>query len=382
MSNQPAQEIPLLNLQRQYEPLYPELQTSFEAFLRSGQFILGPDLRSLETELADYLGVQHALGVSNGTDGLLISLLAAGVGKGDKVLTTPFTFFATVSAILGVGAEPVFADIDEKTYCLDPKLAEEALRKDKKIKAVILVHLYGQPGDVKAFESLKKNYNVAVIEDAAQAIGAESEGKKVGGFGDLAAFSFYPTKNLGAIGDAGLVTTNNSELYEKITMLRVHGQRQRTYSHERVGGNYRMDTLQALCLRKFLPHLDGWNASRRTLAEKYTESLKPVSDLISPPKPEKNTVHTYHQYTVRVKKGLRDNLKSYLAENKIASCVYYPIPCHKQTALTGLVDSNASYPLAEKAANEVLSLPVFPTLLNQEQERIIETLVSWAKRNA
>lgn len=381
MSGQPTQEIPLLDLQRQYEPLYPELQKGFEAFLKSGKFILGPDLQSFETEVAEYLGVAHALGVSNGTDGLLISLLAAGVKRGDKVLTSPFTFFATVSAILGVGADPVFADIEEENFCLSPELAEKALQADPQIKAIILVHLYGQPGKVKEFEELKKKYKVALIEDAAQAIGSQSAGKKVGGFGDLAAFSFYPTKNLGALGDAGLLTTNNSELYQQAKTLRVHGS-QRTYYHDRVGGNFRMDTLQALALRTFLPHLEGWNKSRAQIAEKYTEALQSVKELIIPPVPEKNTVHTYHQYTIRVKRGLRDNLRSYLAENKIASCVYYPLACHHQKAVAVLIDPKRSYPVAEKAAEEVLSLPVFPTLLPSEQDRIIKTLLSWAKLNA
>lgn len=368
--------VPMLDLHRQYAPLKKQVFASWERLYDAGSFILGKEVESFEKEIAEYLGVKHALGVNSGTDALTIALKALGLKPGDKVLTSPFTFFGTVSAIANAGVEPVFADICPETFNIDPKAVEEKISKDKRIRAVMPIHLYGYPANMNALTEIARAHGVYVVEDAAQAVGTRCGERRVGGFGDFATFSFYPTKNLGALGDAGLIATNNERFYEAAKLLRNHGAA-KTYHHDVLGGNYRIDALQAAALRVFLPHLDSWIEKRRKIANYFNSRLATRRDLFDVrPLPE---YHTYHQYTVRVLHGARDSVKAYLQERGIASMVYYPIPCHKQKALEVFGRRDESYPHTEKATQEVLSLPIFPEMTKEEMEQVADTLLSWKR---
>ena len=333
----------------------------------SGAFILGPDLSLFEEEVGEWLGSSHAIAVSSGTSALWLSLKAAGVGPGDKVLTSPFTFFATVSAIMNVGAQPVFCDILPSTFNMDPNAAEAILRRDtsRKIKAIIPVHLYGQAADLESIVSLADKYHLSLIEDAAQAIGAEVKDKKAATWGHFGCLSFFPTKNLGGLGDGGLVTTQDGALAEKIRVLRVHGAKTKYY-HDVIGDNCRMDTMQAAILRVFLPQLKEWIQQRQSAAKFYDRHLRDISTLIDIPSRVGYGNHTFHQYTLRVKDNLRDSLKEYLDDKGIGATVYYPVPCHLQKALAPFGFQKGDFPHAELAALEVLSLPVFPGITEEE----------------
>ncbi len=372
-------KIPLLDLKKQYKDLKPQVMKAIENVVDSGYFIMGPDIEAFEKEVANYLGVKYALGVTSGTDALFMSLKALGVGPGDRVLTTPFTFFATASAICNSGAEPVFADILEDTFNIDPAAVEEVLKQDtsKKIKVILPVHLYGQAADMGPLEAIAKKYNVQIVEDAAQAIGTKYKGKQVGGFGAYGCFSLFPTKNLGAMGDAGILTTNDEAFYQKAKLIRVHGG-SKQYHHDLIGSNFRIDTMQAAILRVLLPHLNGWIANRASLAERYNTAFAEISDLVVAPPISANSNHAYHQYTIRVKNNLRDSLKDYLTSKDIASCIYYPIPSHLQKALAYLGYEKGDYPVTEKAGEEVLSLPVYPVMTMAEQDYVIDAIKTWA----
>lgn len=369
--------VPALDLLRQYRELLPQVGRAISKVIESGAFILGPDVQAFEKEIAEWSGARFALGVSNGTDALFMALRALGIGQKDQVLSSPFTFFATVSATVNSGATPVFADIDPDTFNLDPNRVEDVLKKDsqKKIKAIIPVHLYGQACDMEAFQSLSKKYGVYLVEDACQAIGAEINHKKTGNWSQFGCFSLYPTKNLGAVGDAGFITTNDPELADRLVAIRNHGSKTR-YVHDLIGSNFRMDTVQAAALRVFLPHLDNWIKARQKAAQVYDERLRGLEKVVAPTKANFST-HTYHQYTIRVLGGERENLRNHLNSKKIGHMIYYPIPCHLQKALNFLGYQKGDFPIAEKACEEVLSLPLFPGITQEELDYVASEITDF-----
>lgn len=375
------ESVPVLDLSRQYRDLLPEVTRAMARVVESGAFILGPDVQAFEKETADWMGSQFALGVSNGTDALFIALRALGIKPQDKVLSSPFTFFATVSATVNCGAEPVFADIDPRTFNLDPNKVEEALKKDtqRKIKAIIPVHLYGQACDMEALGTLANKYQVVLIEDACQSIGAKIQNKKTGNWGSFGCFSLYPTKNLGAVGDAGVVTTNDPALFEKAFALRNHGSKVR-YVHEMIGSNFRIDTVQAAALRVFLPHLDSWISARQKAAAYYDTKLQNREEVVVPARAAFSS-HTFHQYTIRVKNGKREGLQKHLQNKKIGHAIYYPIPCHLQKALNHLGFQKGDFPESELASQEVISLPLFPGITAEEQDYVVQEILDSLKSN-
>ena len=375
----------MLDLKRQYQPLHQELLDAVGHVLEAQQFILGEPVAAFEKAAASQLGVAHALGCSSGTDALWLAIAAAGIGPGDAVVTTPFSFFASVSAILRAGATPVLADIEPTTFNLDPAAVEAILTGPEaaRIRAVLPVHLYGQTAAWDSFALLGQNHGVKLIEDAAQAYGAEWNGVKAGGLGDTAAFSFYPTKNLSAAGDAGMVTTNSDDLAERVKMLRQHGMRRRYY-HDEIGWNARMDGFQGAILSVKLKYIDGWNQARRAVAEKYhdlftaaglAESSTYPSHGVVLPHEVAGSKHVWHQYVIRTPR--RDELRAFLAERKIGSEIYYPVPLHLQDALKSLGYKEGDFPEAERAAREVLALPIFPEIRENEQQTVVAAIAEF-----
>lgn len=386
-----AAKIPMLDLARQFAGIRNEVLSSLENILDSQALILGPAVEHFETSAAQMCGVPHAVGCASGTDALWLALAAARIGPGDAVLTTPFSFFATVSSILRAGATPFLADIDPKTYNLAPVMVEEAIESirhshpDLRLRAVMPVHLYGQCADMDALQSISHRHNLLLIEDAAQAFGAAWQGQPAGALGHAAAFSFYPTKNLSAAGDAGLVTTKDPELAERSRMLRSHGMRRR-YEHDEVGANSRMDSLQAAILQVKLRYLPHWNEQRREIAARYDDQLRAtglaapmgstsVADGLVLPFADPRATHVFHQYVLRAPR--RNELREYLTLHGVASEVYYPIPLHQQQALATL--DMAATPLveSERAAEEVLALPIFPELRQDEQAQVVATIADF-----
>jgi len=377
--------VPMLDLKRQYAPLQKELIEALGHVLETQQFILGEPVAAFEKAASEQLGVKHALGCSSGTDALWLALAAAGIGPGDAVVTTPFSFFASVSAILRAGAKPVLADVDPTTFCLDPAAAEAALKtsQGENVRAILPVHLYGQCADWSAFGRIANERDLKLIEDSAQAWGAEWNGAKAGGLGDAAAFSFYPTKNLSAAGDAGMVTTNSDDLAERVRMLRQHGMRRR-YHHDEVGWNARMDGLQGAILSVKLKHIDKWNHARRAVARRYhalfhaaglvESGTRPVHGLVLPHEVA-GSRHVWHQYVIRTSR--RNELRAFLADRQIGSEIYYPAPLHMQEALKGLGYGEGSFPEAERAAREVLALPIFPELREDEQQTVVRAVAEF-----
>lgn len=370
-------KIPILDLTRQYRAIQPEIDAAIRRVLDSGRFILGLEVEEFEREIAEYLGAKHAIGVASGTDALLLALKALGIGPGDGVIVPSFTFFATAGVVANAGATPIFADIDPKTYNISVGSVAKILRRESlftvrlprvTIKAIIPVHLYGQPADMEEIMALAKGYGLYVVEDVAQAIGAEYKGRRVGTFGHLGCLSFFPTKNLGAYGDGGMVVTEDDELAEKVRMLRVHGSKPKYY-HHLVGTNSRLDALQAAILRAKLPHLSEWTAARQRLADRYDCLLGDLDGLIIPHRAPDRT-HIFHQYTIRVLNGKRDALRAHLAEQGIATEVYYPLPLHLQPCFRHLGYREGELPESERASREVLSLPMFPELTEEELEYV------------
>jgi len=368
-------KVPPLDLAAERAELAGEIETAIARVLESNSFILGETVRAFELAAVDYLGAGHAIGVANGTDAMILAMKAAGIGPGQEVVTTPFTFFATVEAIIHVGAKPVFVDIDPDTFNLDPGALWDAITP--RTTAVMPVDLYGQPADLGEIGKIAAQRNLLVIEDAAQAFGADWLGRKIGAISDLTCFSFYPTKNLGAYGDGGMITTNSADLAREVSLLRAHGQSRR-YEHERIGYNSRLDALQAAVLSAKLPHLDRWNETRDRLALNYSEELLRVDGVCVPGRMP-HIRHVWHQYTIRVAGGRRDQVKAALAEAGIASQVYYPVPAHRQLALAHLEIPRGALPEAEKAADEVLSLPIYPQLGEDRQGLVIDTLTEALK---
>ncbi len=362
--------IPILDLTKQYAQIQNDVEKAVIEVMRSGQYIVGKHNKALEAEIAEYCGAKRAVALNSGTDALHLALRALDIGAGDEVISTAFTFVATTEAIGIVGATPVFADIDPETFNLDPKELEKKITP--KTKAIIPVHLYGQPCDMTAIMEIAKKYNLYVIEDCCQAIGAEINGQKVGTFGDVGCFSFFPTKNLGAFGDGGLVTTNSDFLADRITQLRNHGSAVRYY-HNEIGVNSRLDEIQAAILRVKLPYIDEWNKKRNENANRYTELLKDVEGVVTPTDRElKGTKCIYHQYTIEVPN--RDAVHKYLQENGVGAMLYYPVPLHLQKLHADLGGKLGDLPVTEDKTTKVLSLPMFPELTAEQQKTVVETL--------
>ena len=352
---------------RQYQLLQTEIDEAIHKVLESGYFILGPNVTHFENEAAQYLGVKHAIAVASGTDALHLALLAAGIGEGDEVITTAFTFIGTAEAISYTGAQPVFVDIDNDTFNIDVKQIEASITP--KTKAVIAVHLFGQAAELDALRTICKKHQLKLIEDCAQSFGSDYHSKKTGSFGDLGCFSFYPSKNLGAFGDGGMVVTDNDDLAETIRVLRNHGSRE-PYHHSIIGYNSRLDELQATILRVKLKYIDKFNEQRQQVAYRYNKQLLQTS-LITPVEIKQGS-HVYHQYTVRC--DMREVIQSKLAGENIASAVYYPIPLHQQDVYKTQCHG-VSLPVTESAASQVLSLPIYPDLSVQQIDRICQCII-------
>jgi dTDP-4-amino-4,6-dideoxygalactose transaminase len=359
--------IPVLDLGPEIEALWPELQEAIAKVLRSGQFIMGPEVKKFEEEVAEYLGVPYAIGLNSGTDALFIALKALGIGPGDEVITTPFTFFATAEAISHVGATPVFVDIDPVTFNLDPTRLETVITS--RTRAIIPVHLFGQACEMDVINATAAAHGLQVIEDVAQAFGGEYKGKKLGTIGAIGTFSFFPSKNLGAFGDGGLLVTHDAKIAQTARMLRSHGSMKK-YHNEIVGYNSRLDELQAAILRVKLPYIEQSNGGRRAVAELYDQLLSDVPGVITPTATF-GTRHVYHQYTIRLEGGRRDRVQRLLAEAGVGTMVYYPVPVHRLPVYYGQF---GSIPQAEKAASEVLSLPIWPQMDQQKQRFIVHEL--------
>lgn len=362
-----SRPIPILDLSAQYSNLKDEFLSAVTRIFESGQFILGPEVNRFEEEIAVFLGVKHFIGLNSGTDALIIALRALGIGPGDEVITSPFSFFATAESISLVGATPVFCDVDEESFNLDPALIEEKITS--RTKAIMPVHLFGRPAEMTRIGEIAEKHGLKIIEDAAQAIGAtyQPTGKSCGSIGTFGAFSFYPTKNLGAYGDAGGLSTDDDGLAELARKLRTHGSL-KAYHNEILGYNSRMDALQAAILRVKLPHIADWNAARRRVAARYNELLAGVEGATTPGDPPG---HVFHQYTVRVSGGRRDRLKEAMAAKGVGTMIYYPIPQDELPVYAGKFPPN---PISRKLAGEVLSLPLWPEISDETQVHIAETL--------
>ena len=369
--------VPLLDLNQQNQPLAAELKDTFARVLDSSQFILGPEVTEFERQVAAGVGATHAIGVSSGTDALLLSLMALGIGPGDEVLCPSFTFFATAGSVSRTGAIPVFIDSLDDDFNLD--LENAARRVTDKTKAIIPVHLFGQAADMDAVQRLASAHDLMVLEDAAQSMGTQFGEKKAGTMGDLCAFSFFPSKNLGGFGDGGMITTNDEALAERVRILRVHGGAPKYY-HKAIGGNFRLDPLQAALLRAKLGHLPVYIAKRRANAATYLERLSestPVREgrLLLPSEMSGRT-HTWNQFTIRVTNGKRDALMEHLAANQIGSAIYYPVPLHRQECFSNLAGVEARLPICEKMADEVLSIPIYPELSTEQIDHVINTIAN------
>lgn len=371
-------KVPLLDLKGQYESIKEEVIASTKDIFESQHFILGPHVATLEKEIADYCSTKHAVGVSSGTDALLISLMASEIGPGDFVITTPYTFFATAGAIARIGATPVFVDIDPDTYTISPEHMKNTItsmpaQNQRKLKAIIPVHLYGQCADIDIICGIAKSNNLVVIEDAAQAIGSEYRGRRAGSIGDMGCFSFFPSKNLGAFGDGGMVTTNSKELYGKLQILRVHGSNPKYY-HPMIGGNFRLDALQAAIVSIKLKYLDTWTAGRHKNAQKYRNLFESSEMNTSIKLPvEKENRHIYNQFVIEVP-DRRDQLRQFLTQADIGTEVYYPVPLHLQDCFSYLGYRSGDFPVSEHAAKHTLALPVYPELTDDQQAYVVEKI--------
>ncbi len=374
-------KIPLLDLKAQYASIKTEVATAINEVLESQYFILGPKVAELEEKVAAYSSSRYAVGVSSGSDALLVSLMALDIRPTDEVITTPFSFFSTAGVISRLNATPVFVDIDPVTYNIDPAKIEAAITE--KTRAIIPVHLYGQSANMDPILKIARKHDLAVVEDAAQSIGAQYQGRSAGTMGDLGIFSFFPSKNLGGIGDGGMVVTNDQSLYEKLKILRVHGSKPK-YFHKTVGGNFRLDAIQAAVLLVKLNHLDSWSEKRRQNAYFYDKNFKSAGLFekaeIKTPVPvykdwDDKNYHIYNQYTLRV--SSRDKLRQFLKENDIGAEIYYPLPLHLQECFADLGYKQGDLPEAEKASHQVISIPIYPELTTSQQEYIIQKILEF-----
>lgn len=366
--------IPIIDSKRQYATIAEQAEKEVLEVMRSGQYILGKHNKAFEAEMQEYLGVNHAICLNSGTDALHLALRALNIGKGDEVITVGFTFVATTESIEIVGATPVFVDIDENTFNMDVNKIEEKITS--KTRAIMPVHLYGQPADMDKIMEIARKYNLHVIEDCCQAIGAEYKGQKVGTFGDIGCYSFYPTKNLGTMGDGGLAITNSEEIKNRIIALRNHGGAIR-YHHDEIGVNSRLDEIQAAILRVKLPYIDKWNKMRREHAALYNELFKGAEG-IETPKELDNTYCVYHQYTIKVQN--RDEVHKMLQEQGIGAMIYYPIPLHLQKVHAHLGHKEGYLPVTEKNTKLVLSLPMFAEITEEEQRTVAKAVIECVKK--
>jgi len=372
-------KVPLLDLNAQLQTIEKEIKTAVNEVIDSTRYIMGPKVEELEAKIAEYAGAKYATGVSSGTDALLISLMVLDVGPGDIVITTPFSFFSTAGVIARLGATPAFVDIDPDTYNLSPaalrKWFESETDKRDKVKAIIPVHLYGQCADMDPIMEVAREYNIPVIEDAAQAIGArypsKTGTKKAGSMGTMGCFSFFPSKNLGAMGDGGMVVTDDANIDEKLKKLRNHGAKPKYY-HALIGGNFRLDPIQAAILLVKLPHLDKWHFMRQENAAYYDENLN-VKGIKKPLIACKREFHIYNQYVISVIEQ-RDNLRKFLTENTIGTEIYYPVPFHEQECFQYLGYKSGDFPNSEYATKHTIALPIYPELTTEMQDHIIEKI--------
>lgn len=370
-------KVPLLDLTGQYQAIKKEVLSKITDICETQHFILGPEVEGLERDIADYCAAKYAVGVSSGTDALLIALMASNIGPGDRVLTSPYTFFATAGAVSRLGALPVFADIDRGTYNLSPASVRQVLENmpaatRKSVKAIVPVHLYGQCADMSAILPLAKEFGLTVIEDAAQAIGAYHGGRPAGSMGEFGCFSFFPSKNLGAFGDGGMVTTDSLSRYERLKILRVHGGHPKYY-HKTIGGNFRLDALQAAIVAIKLKYLDGWTRKRQENAGTYRRLFKAagLDGVVTLPE-ERESRHVYNQFVVRVQEK-RDELRGYLSDAGIGVEIYYPVPLHLQECFSYLGYQRGDFPESEQAADQSLALPIFPELTSPQLQEVVDT---------
>jgi len=367
-------KVSLLDLHGQYQQIKKEVKKEVKRVLDSQHFVLGEDLKKLEEEIAAYCNTKYAVGVSSGTDALTLSLMALGIKAGDEVITTPFTFFSSAESVSLVGATPAFVDIDPRTYTINPALIEKSITK--RTRAIIPVHLYGQCAEMDPISDIAKKHGIRIVEDCAQAIGATYKGRKAGSMGDLGALSFYPSKNLGAYGEAGMIVTNDAALDQKLRMLRVHGS-SKQYIHDMIGTNSRLDNIQAAILRVKLRYLDGWLEARRACAGYYNKGLKSVPVTI-PYVPEYN-VHTYHQYVIRPKADLGTFMK-HLIDNGVETRTYYPVPLHLQECYKVLGYKKGDLKESEAASVQTCALPVYPELKKEDMDHVISTIKGFFKK--
>ena len=379
-------KVPLLDLKEQYKTIKEEILKTAEDVFDSQYFILGPKVKALEEEIAEYCSTAHAVGVSSGTDALLISLMAADIAAQDTVITSPYTFFATAGCVARTGARPIFVDIDPQTYNISPELLESTIQSMtrtelSKLKAVIPVHLYGQCADMALILKICEKYDLIVIEDAAQAIGAEYKEKRAGSMGDFGCFSFFPSKNLGAFGDGGVVTTNSEKFYSKLLKLRVHGSHPKYY-HQLIGGNFRLDAFQAAIVSVKLKYLDRWTNARQKNARDYRNLFEGagLTDLVQLPV-EKETRHIYNQFVIRVNEK-RDDLRGFLSDAGIGTEVYYPVPLHLQECFSDLGYKKGDFPAAEHAALHTLALPIYPELSDDQMAYVVEKVKAFYLKTA
>lgn len=364
-------DVPLLDLQLQFTPLRSEILAAVARVCDAQQFILGSEVEAFEEEIARWIGIRHAVGVSSGTDALLASLMALDVGPGDEVIVPTFSFFATAGCVARLGARPVFVDVDPETLMIDPAAARAAVTA--RTRAIIPVHLFGLCADMDPLAALAAAQRIAIVEDAAQALGATYQGRPAGTLGTVGCFSFFPTKNLGAFGDGGLVVTNDEALASRVRLLRNHGASPK-YHHQAIGGNFRLDAIQAAVLRVKLPHLDEWNTRRRANAAVYRDLFAGAgagSRIVLPAVPPER-VHIYHQFVVRVPN--RDGVRMQLRQRGIGTEVYYPVPFHRQVCFREIVSDVTAFPHADAAAHEVLAIPVYPGLTRDQQRYVVSTL--------
>ena len=369
-------KVPLLDLQQQYQTIREEVRAAIDRVLESQQFVMGPDVQALEEEIAGYCQTKFAIGCASGSDALILALMSCAIGRDDEVITTPFSFFATAAAIHRLGARPVFVDIDEQTFNINPALVAEKITA--RTKAILPVHLYGQCAEMDPLIELAAARGIPVVEDAAQAIGAEDTRRRAGSLGTIGCLSFYPSKNLGGAGDGGMLTTNDLEHARRLRMLRVHGE-ERKYHHQVVGINSRLDSLQAAVLRVKFRHVDEWTNARQRKAQQYELMFGDagLAEKIELPFVRKGVRHIFHQFVIRVRDGRRDELRAYLRERGVGSDIYYPVPLHLKECFAFLGYKAGDFPIAEQAARETLALPVYPELSPEQQDYVVSSIAEF-----
>jgi len=392
-SQSQMKKVPLLDLQAQYETIRDDVRSAVDRVFDSQHFVLGAEVQALEEEIARYSQTKFAIGCASGSDALLLALMSCDVGAGDEVITTPFSFFATAGAIARLGAQPVFVDIDERTFNLDPSLVAAAITE--RTRAIVPVHLYGQCAEMDSLIELSRqgcrrtadkdvggpidvSAPIPIIEDAAQAIGAEDRRRRAGSMGTIGCFSFYPSKNLGGAGDGGMLATNDLDHARRLHMLRVHGEETK-YQHKVIGINSRLDALQAAVLRAKLPHLEEWTTGRQRKAQQYELMFLDagLNEQVELPYVRSNARHIFHQFVIRVRDGRRDALRAYLRERGVGTDVYYPVPLHLQECFAYLGYKEGDFPIAEAAAKETLALPVYPELTEEQQDYVVEAIANF-----